>query len=318
MALTFAERESITNDYFMADGGKATDIYFNDSFLLNYLLKQKKGLWERPEGGEHIRVPLEYAEQTSGFYSRGATVDSTDVESLNAARFDWKHAYGNATVYRIDELKNSGVYAEVQMTVQRVAGAQKTITKLLCGSIYDDHGGASTRLTGLLACCSETTGTAYGNIAEDDMSVWEGITTTTTEAISLPVLRNMVSAAKVRDGKGGKPNLIVTTETLYNTVSDLLQVQQRFTDGKETAKAGFTGIIFEGKELFPDDYCPSGYAFALNTNYLGFAVHKKGYFVRDPWRHIPDSPGDKTMKIFFDGNMICSNRKAQIAHSNLS
>jgi len=66
MSLTYAELESITNDFFMADNGKAVDIYFDSSFLLNYLMKQKKGLWERPNGGNKIRVPLEYDGQESG------------------------------------------------------------------------------------------------------------------------------------------------------------------------------------------------------------------------------------------------------------
>ena len=60
MALRFEELEAVTNDYSITDGGKAIDIYFDTSFLLNYLLKQQKGLWERPDGGMKIRVPLEY------------------------------------------------------------------------------------------------------------------------------------------------------------------------------------------------------------------------------------------------------------------
>ena len=111
MSLTYEELESITNDYFMLDGGKAVDIYFNTSFLLNFLLKQHRGIWERPNGGEHIRIPLEYDGQEAGFYSKGDTLSSDDRESVNAARFDWKHGYGNATVYRIDSLKNAGDYA---------------------------------------------------------------------------------------------------------------------------------------------------------------------------------------------------------------
>ena len=86
----------------------------------------------------------------------------------------------------------------------------------------------------------------------------------------------------------------------------------------ETAKAGFTGIMFEGKTLTPDDYCPAGWAFLLNSKHVGFAVHKKGFFTRGPWRVVEDSPEDKTMKIYFDGDIVCSNRKGHIAHSNLS
>jgi hypothetical protein len=247
MALTFAELESITNDYFMADGKKAVDIYFDTSFILNYLLKQKMGLWERPNGGEQIRVPLEYDGQEAGFYSKGDALNSDDRESLNSALFDWKHAYGNATIYRIDQLKNAGEYAEVQLVTTRVSGAQKSLTKLLAGSMYDDAGGSSSRLGGLLACCNETAGTPYGGIEEEDLvaqdgtTPWEGKRTTTTEGIGLNVIRTMATNAKIRDGKNGKPNLVVTTETLWNVLSDILQVQQRFVNSSATAKAGFTG-----------------------------------------------------------------------------
>ena len=65
MALTFEELESITTDYFMLDGGSAVDIYFDTSFLLNYLMKQQKGIWERPPGGMQIRIPLEYDGQVA-------------------------------------------------------------------------------------------------------------------------------------------------------------------------------------------------------------------------------------------------------------
>ena len=93
MPLPFVELDAITDDYFMLDYGKAIDIYFYTSFLLNYLLKQQKGIWERPSGGEKIRIPLEYDGQEAEFYSRGETISSDDRESINAAYFLWKHAY---------------------------------------------------------------------------------------------------------------------------------------------------------------------------------------------------------------------------------
>ena len=324
MALTFKELESITDDYFMMENGAAVDIYFNTSFLLNHLMKQQKGLWERPNGGEKIRVPLEYDGQEAGFYSRGDTITSDDRESVNAAYFDWKHAFGNATVYRIDTLKNAGEYAEVQIVQQRVGGAQKSLTKLLASSLYDAFAGGSNRLTGLRACCNETATQAYGGIAEDDLVAadgtkpWEGKLTATATAASLNLIRTMRSAAKLRDGEKGKPDLIVTTETIWNIFADMLQAEQRFTDGKETVKAGFTGIYFEGAEVFPDDYCPSSHIFALNTAHIGFAIHQSGYFMKSPWKIIPDSPEDKTMKIYWDGNLVVNNRKAHQGYSAVS
>jgi hypothetical protein len=324
MALPFEELEAITNDYFMADGGKAVDIYFNTSFLLNYLMQKQSGLWERPNGGEKIRVPLEYDGQEAEFYSRGDTVSSDDRESVNSAYFQWKHAYSNATVYRIDGLKNAGRYAEVQLVQQRVGGAQKSLTKLLAGSIYDLPGGNSTRLTGLRACCNETAGLAYGAIEEEDLVAgdgtrpWEGKMNASTTVLTLNEIREGASAAKIRDGANGKPDLVVTSETNYNTIADILQVQQRFTEGKKTALAGFTGLHFEGKDIFPDDYIPASHMFLINSTHIGFAIHQDGYMMRSKWKVIPDSPEDRTMKIYWDGNMVVNNRKGHQGYSAIS
>jgi hypothetical protein len=87
-----AELDAITTDYFAADNGKATDQYFNTSYALNFFLKQHKGLWLRPSGGLYIRVPLEYDEQVSGYYSKGDTISSDDREIIQAAQFEWRHA----------------------------------------------------------------------------------------------------------------------------------------------------------------------------------------------------------------------------------
>jgi len=92
MTLTFTELESITQDYFLADERKAIDIYFNDSFLIDYLMNKKKGIWERPNGGKTIRIPLSYDGQEGGFYSKTSTLSSDDREAINAAFYRWKHA----------------------------------------------------------------------------------------------------------------------------------------------------------------------------------------------------------------------------------
>ena len=138
------------------------------------------------------------------------------------------------------------------------------------------------------------------------------------ENITLTLVRDMATMAKIRDGKNGKPNMGVCPEEIFNKIVDSLTIQQRFVNSAETAKAGFTGVEFEGKIITPDDYCPAGHLFLINTKFVGFAVHTKGFFMRGPWRVIENSPEDRTMKIYFDGQFVCSNRKAHIGHSNLS
>ena len=72
----------------MVDGKKAVDIYYDDSFVVNYLMDQKKGIYERPNGGLKIKIPFEYDEQEGGFYSKGQTISSDERDTLNAAYFD--------------------------------------------------------------------------------------------------------------------------------------------------------------------------------------------------------------------------------------
>jgi hypothetical protein len=212
----------------------------------------------------------------------------------------------------------------VSLVAQRTAGAQKSLTKLLAGSIYDLPGGSTKRLTGMRALCHATTSLAYGNIAEADLvsvdgsTMWKGRVVSTTTTLILNTIRTAKSTAKLRDGANGKPDLAVTTETNWNTIADILQAQQRFTEGVKTAKAGFSGLHFEGTDIFPDDFCPASHMFFINSKHVGFAIHKEGYFMRTNWKIIPDSPEDKTMKIYWDGNLICNNRKAHIMYSDIS
>lgn len=323
MSLTLSEIEAITSDYFAASGGRAVDIYFRNSFLLDLLMNRQAGLFERPAGGEKIRVPLNYSDAEGGFFTRSDTLSSDDRVSVSAAAFHWKHAYGNATVYLTDEMAAAGDYAAVQFVTQKLETAQRTCAGWLAATLYAAAGDEAPTLTGLRALTATDPDKPYGGIAENDLEAadgtrpWKGLTDDTAAAMSLEALQELRSLAKVSDGRDGKPNVAVTTENLYNKVSRILQVQQRFVTDDGAATAGFTHLVYEGMVLAADDYCPAGHCFAVNTNYLGFAIHQNGFFARQPWVDLA-GPAGRSMKILWHGNLICSNRKAHACHSNLS
>jgi hypothetical protein len=325
MALTYTELEAITKAYFKADNKKAIDIYFEDSFLMDFLMNKKKGLWERPSGGEHIRVPLKYDGAEGGFYSRTSTLSSDDRVNINAAKFLWKHAYGNATIFRTDELKNAGEYAEVSLVTEKIETAQNTIRKHLAEQLYSQAADAAEEITGLKSATLAADTVAFGGIVPNDLAAQDGTKPWTAknasgaEGISLAVIRTLASQAKVGNGAKGKPDLGVMPEALFNQISAILQTQQRFTQDTDTVKAGFTNLVFEGKILAADDYCPTGYLFLLNTNHIGFAIHKDGFFTRTAWGDlIVTGTVAKSMKILWDGNLIVNRRHAHTVHYNLS
>lgn len=234
--------------------------------------------------------------------------------------------YSSATIYKTDELENAGEYAEVQLVTSKIANAQKTAAWYLANAIYTGNGDSAEGLTGLLNLTDSTnTSTAYGNIAQTDLVAtdgsypWRAIRTTTTEGISLAVIRTLRTACKIYDGPNGKADIGLTTEALFNIISGILQTQQRFTQDTDTAKAGFENLVFEGMILSADDYCPSGDLFLLNSKFIGYAIHRDGYFVRSPWADlITANLVAKSMKIFWHGNLVCSNRRAHALHTNLS
>jgi len=324
MSLTFTEIQSVTDDYYKLDGGKAFDIYFNTSFFMDKFLNKKFGLYDKVDT-LNVKVPLEYDMSEGGFYARGGAISSDDTTTINAALFKLKHAYANATIFDADELANSGSHGKVKLIVQKVSNAQKTIAKKIAQQVYSSSVDGAVEITGLTAMCYGSTSTAYGQITPTDLvsadgsTPWASVNTTTTEGISLDVIRTLATSAKIYDGPNGKPDIGLTTEALFNIIAGRLQVQQRFQPDTDTAKAGFTNLVFEQKVIAADDYCPSGNLFLLNSKFVGWAVHNDGFFTRTPWADlITANVFAKSMKVKFHGNIICSNRKAQAAHSNLS
>lgn len=325
MALTFSELEAITDDYFMLNDGAASDIYFKTSYFVEQFMKGQKGLWERPNGGKKIRIPVEYSDSEGGWYTRSDPLSSDDREQVNAAFFQWKHAYGNATIYRTDELENAGEEAQVQLVTQRVANAQKTTRDKIAKGVYLAGGDNSIGLTGLLSLVDTSLTVAYGGlipndvVASDGTKPWTGQTTSSGAVITLDLIRTLASSAKVYDGPGGKPDYGFTTEVLYNKIMSLLQAQQRYVSEKDAVKAGFLAMEFEGKKIAADDFCPATDFFAINSEFLGFAIHAQGYFARTEWMSLLTAgPAGKSMKIFWDGNIITNNRKAHALYNGFT
>ena len=103
------------------------------------------------------------------------------------------------------------------------------------------------------------------------------------------------------------PTVIMTTRTLLNSYYALLQPQQRFTDS-DTAKGGFTSVMFNGKPVIADSYCPSGKMFFLNENYLHLFVHKDEDMRFEPFQK-PINQNVKVAKIFWAGALGSSNNR---------
>ena len=314
--------EATTLDYFKLKGKEVLDLYTETSFFLDYFLKMKKGNYDNHQGGRKITIPLRYDNNAGGFFTRGTPLDSTQRQTITSVSLDWKYCYGNGTIYQIDSWENAGPEKRIDMAWHEIEGAQLALNQVLADSVWTGLEGDSSNLTGFNAITDTTAATNYAGYSSNDIvsndgtKVWTGLGSSTTTQLSLSAIRTARTAAAYGKGKLQEPDLIGTTETNYNTIKTILDASQLMTEGVKTAQLGFTGVHFEGADIYPDRYCPASNMYFFNTKHVGFCVNV--LWKRLPWQIVAGSPGDKTLKIMFGGNLTCDNRRSCYRHSAIS
>jgi len=106
------------------------------------------------------------------------------------------------------------------------------------------------------------------------------------------------------------PDLIVTTNVIYDAYESALQANKRFAGNQQLADAGFQNLAFRGASVVVDSHCPAGMMIFLNTRYLDFKVHNKRNFSFDGFKKREDSDA-MVAKIFWMGQLTCTNPRMQ-------
>jgi len=117
---------------------------------------------------------------------------------------------------------------------------------------------------------TESDATAYSpalvNEAYTDFSSWTSNPT--------KIARSLVSATTVKNGKKGRPDLMLTTETRYNQFKNALASEERYVVSDEKVidnlKAGFRGVMFDGVLMMWDYDCTADVTYCLNLDQIEF------------------------------------------------
>lgn len=291
---------------------RTVDNIFRSNVLMMKLWKKGTKL----DGGAYIVQGLVYAEGPGGAFEGMEPHDVTESEIATAAVYNWKHYYASVTIRRMDELKNQGRAAFGRILSTKMQTAEKTLRNLLGQGIYSD-GSFAKAITGLRAMV--TNNTVYGNIDKTLNAWWQSqIDATSTLAnlaanTTLSIFRTLIGRATE---DADTPDLITTTQTIYNTLYGLLPPLQRFGSGA-MADAGFRSLLFEGRPVVVDSHCPAGYAYFLNTDYIDFISHEDENFRWEPFQK-PYNQAGRTGIIYWAGNLSGSNCRFQAVASNLN
>lgn len=311
MALPATTLEALTHDYI--------DPILRDQVMLgNVVLYRQLDKAKKYGGGKQIRALLDYGDRKGGAFNALSTTDTNKYEVATAAYFDVAF-YEEPIVCDIEDFAlNSGKEQIVDIIEAKVTKAPKLMREGMAYDLYNNanYGATGRGILGLPAICSITT--TYGDVAVADMSEWVcGADDSTSEPLTLGVIRDQMIAQQVGDGMEGQVTLMTTTRTLFGFVKSQLIPGQIYEDAK-MAEVGFKNVYVEGVPMVSDYYCPSGYMYAFNENYVGFYTHTKYNFKRTKWREKVDQIEKMVCNFVWVGQYVCTRRKAQGRHYNLT
>lgn len=302
MALTWDQVNGITEKKFLP---KLYDNVFIQSPALKRL---KEKSYKKLDGGTSIMVPLEYDDlSASGWYTGADTLSTSDNETMTAAEYAWKQLYANVSITRRDELINSGDAQKVDLAKAKMKNAEKTMAQLLSTGIYN-AGSTTNAIIGLRAIIG--TSNTVGGISQTTYTWWAGQLDSTTTVFSIAALQSQYTAATFNNES---PTVAYATKANYNRYYGSLQPQQRFMDS-ETAKGGFSSLMFNGIPFIADDYCPTSHIIMPNENYLHLTVHKDED-MRFSGFQKPENQNLRLGQVFWMGALCSSNNRMHAALS---
>tara|TARA_R100001163_G_scaffold15604_2_gene14121 strand:- start:2307 stop:3248 length:942 start_codon:yes stop_codon:yes gene_type:complete len=263
--------------------------------------------------GRDIVRELEYADNgTVQFYSGYESLDVSPSDVLSAAVFDYKQLAGNVTISGLEQIKNSGTEAIINLLEARINVLEKSMMNSLSTSIYSDGTGTSGKEVGGLQLIVADAGTGtVGGINSSTYTFWQNVqTTATSSAFSVANVQadmNTIYLSLIRGADS--PDLVMAGTNAYTAFLGSLQAIQRITSD-DLANSGFTSLQYLNSDVVFDSACNTNRMYFLNTDYLRLEVAAARDFV----------PGEAKMSVnqdamvtpmFWSGNLTCSNRALQ-------
>lgn len=283
-----------------------TDNIFTARPLTNYLMD--KGRIRMLDGGTKIVEPLVYGlNGTVGSYSGYDTISLTAQEGMSAAEYDWKQYAASIAISGIEEAKNNGEAAIINLLEAKIMQAEESMREGFNQMFFADGTGNSGKDWNGLGNIVEAAGTVGGiNRATAGNEFWQSYEENTAGALTLADMATAYNSVSVGNDH---PDMVLTTQTLFEKYESLLQPQLRYTDAK-TADAGFQNLLFKSAPVTYDVHCTAGVVYFLNSKYLTLVGHSGKWFEQTDFVR-PENLDARYALIMCYGNLTCRNAAKQ-------
>lgn len=267
----------------------------------------------RVNGGAKIVVPIIYGtNSTAGSYSGSDTIATTAQTGITAAEYDWKQYAATVTITGIEEAKNNGEAAIIDLLEGKIMQAEQTIIQNMNTMFYGNgagNGGKDFLGLNALVGVGNDSGSAIGGIdaTDADNSWWRSSLTNQGGALTLAAMSTMYNNVSVGNDQ---PTIIITDQDEYEKYEALLQPNLRYTSA-DVADAGFQNLLFKGAPVtYDSDTDLDGKMFFLNTKYLRLVAHTETWFQPTPFVR-PTNQDARYAQILCYGQLTTSNRSRQ-------
>ena len=257
-------------------------------------------------GGTKIVEPLIYGQNsTVGSYSGYETLSLTPQEGISAAEFEWKQYAASIAISGIEEAKNNGEQEIINLLEAKIMQAEESMRESFNQMLFADGTGNSSKDWNGLGNLVES-GNTVGGINSSTYSWWASEEENTATALTLAQMSSLYNGVSVGNDH---PDLLLTTQTLFEKYEALLQPNLRYTDTK-TADAGFQNLLFKAAPVMYDTGCTAGVFFFLNSKYLTLCGHSAKWFQQTEFIR-PEDLDARYALIMCYGNLTVRNRAKQ-------
>jgi len=272
---------------------------------LTYQLMEK-GRIRMLNGGTKIVEPLIYGlNDTVGSYSGFDTIALTPQTGITAAEYDWKQYAASISISGIEEAKNNGEAEIINLLEAKIMQAEESLREGFNTMFFADGTGNSSKNWNGLSNLVDNTGTV-GNIDSATYTWWKSYKESTATALTLAMMATAYNSVSVGNDH---PDVLLTTQTLFEKYEALLQPNLRYTDTK-TADAGFQNLLFKAAPVMYDTGCTAGVFFFLNSKYLTLCGHSAKWFQQTEFIR-PEDLDARYALIMCYGNLTVRNRAKQ-------
>jgi hypothetical protein len=269
--------------------GKLTDNIFTDR-VLTWFLKDKNRV-RMLSGGEQIVEHLQTGRNSDArSYGEWEAVSITPQGGIGTAKFDWKSIISTIAISGMEEAKNNGEEAILNLLEARVMQSEETLKDMLNAQLWGVSVAegfpvdAATDVEAITKAIDATT--VYGELDPATATYWASYEQSLA-AVAETELRARLTTAYNTTAKGNDHvAALIGSQDAFELYESQLVDNVRYEDVK-AANLGFTNLMFKGIPFYWDSVAPAGTILGINPKYVKLVGHKKRWFKQSKFTENP-------------------------------